>query len=62
MKASVKEDCIGCGLCTSICPKVFRLKSDGLAEAYAPVTKATEASAKEAATSCPVSVIILDTK
>jgi ferredoxin len=49
-----KSKCIGCGLCTSICPKIFELGSDGKSsvknnwkgECY-----------KEAAESCPVSAI-----
>jgi ferredoxin len=35
MKYHVEEDsCIGCGLCAELCPNVFRLKEDGVAEAY----------------------------
>ena len=34
MKAYVDKDaCIGCGLCVDICPEVFSLDDDGLAEA-----------------------------
>jgi hypothetical protein len=59
MKAWVdKEGCIACGLCTSICPEVFRFGDDGLAEAYVDTVPAeSEDSAQEAADSCPVSVI-----
>jgi len=33
MKATIdRSGCIGCGLCPSICPEVFRMADDGLAE------------------------------
>lgn len=59
MKAKVDKDgCISCGLCPSICPEVFRMGEDDLAEAYVDtVPPEVEDSAKEAADSCPVSVI-----
>ncbi|SHH84357.1 ferredoxin [Sporobacter termitidis DSM 10068] len=61
MKASVdKSGCISCGLCVTTCPEVFRIGSDGMAEAYAEVTPALEDSAQEARDSCPVSVISID--
>ena len=35
-KCSVNKDlCIGCGLCTSVCPDVLVMGDDGLAEAVA---------------------------
>ena len=33
MKATVNEDCIGCGLCESTAPEVFAIGDDGLAHA-----------------------------
>jgi ferredoxin len=61
MKAIVdKSGCIACGLCVTNCPEVFRIGSDGLAEAYADVTGSLEASASEARDGCPVSVISLE--
>ena len=33
MKASVNEDCIGCGLCEGTCPDVFSIGDDGVAHA-----------------------------
>ncbi|MDD3946452.1 MAG: ferredoxin [Clostridia bacterium] len=61
MKANVdKSGCIGCGLCVDICPEVFRIGEDGLAEAYAPVTPETAERATEAKDACPVSVIELE--
>lgn len=59
MIAKVDEaTCIGCGACPSICPEVFQMNDDGLAEAYVnPVPSNLEASAKEAADGCPVDAI-----
>ena len=57
-KVTVKKDvCIGCGLCTSTAPEVFAFGDDGLAEVVAEVAADLEASADEAAASCPVSAI-----
>ena len=33
MKATVNEDCIGCGMCEGTCPDVFAINDDGVAEA-----------------------------
>lgn len=58
MKAFVDKDtCIGCGLCESICPKVFRMK-DRLAEAIDKELDASDVEdAKEAQAQCPVEAI-----
>ena len=61
MKAYVDENCIGCGACASICPEVFRMNDEGLAEAYVdPVPSEHEEGAQEAADSCPVDAIHLE--
>lgn len=61
MFAVVDRSCIGCGSCEAICPEVFRMNDEGLAEAYTnPVPAELEEKAKEAADICPVSVISLD--
>lgn len=59
MKGCVdKSLCIGCGLCTSVCPEIFEMDDDGLAKANdLEVTAALEESAREAESSCPVSAI-----
>ena len=33
MKFFVNDDCIGCGLCPSVCGVVFSMNSEGVAEA-----------------------------
>ncbi len=60
MNITIIEGCIGCGLCTSICPNVFQMTDEGIAEVYATPDSADEITAKEAAESCPVSVIITE--
>jgi ferredoxin len=62
MKATIdRSGCIGCGLCPSICPEVFQMADDGLAETIVEeVPSGVEATAKEAADSCPVTVIHIE--
>jgi len=62
MKATInREGCIGCELCASTCPEVFRMADDGLAEVYVDsVPSEAEDTAVEAQEGCPVSVIKVD--
>lgn len=62
MKATLdRSGCIACGMCAEICPAVFRMADDGIAEAYVEdVPAAEEENATEAMNSCPVSVITVD--
>lgn len=62
MKASVdKSGCISCGLCVSICPEVFQMGDDGMAEAFLDsVPPEHEDSALEAQDSCPTAVITIE--
>jgi ferredoxin len=56
-EAYVDQDaCIGCGLCTTIVPEVFRLNDDGVSEVHDPAG-ASESQIQEAIDSCPVSCI-----
>ncbi len=59
MRASIDRDgCIACELCPTICPEVFQMASDGLAEVIVDeVPKGQEEKAKEAEANCPVNVI-----
>ena len=58
MKYHVNENCIGCGLCTSLCPEVFTMNDEGTAEAAdEEVSDDVLSEAAEAMESCPVSAI-----
>lgn len=57
MNAKVNEDCIGCGLCNSICPEVFSMTDEGFATACSDISEKQYESVQEAADSCPVSAI-----
>ncbi|MDD6039434.1 MAG: ferredoxin [bacterium] len=55
MKYHVNENCIGCGMCESLCPEVFQLMPEGVAEAKDISVDLN--CAKEAMNSCPVAAI-----
>ena len=58
MQYYVNENCIGCGLCTSIATDVFTMADTGVAVAIeCDVPKESEKEAKEAMQSCPVEAI-----
>lgn len=60
MKANIKKGCIGCGLCTDICPSVFQMTKKLYAEVYNEVSDQDINDAKEAVQNCPVSIISLE--
>ncbi|HHW00932.1 MAG TPA: ferredoxin [Clostridiaceae bacterium] len=59
MKAYVDQGlCIGCGLCESLCPEVFRMADDGLAKAIeGDIPESSEDCAKDAESQCPTEAI-----
>jgi ferredoxin len=59
MKASVDHDlCIGCELCTDICPSVFEMGDDGFSHVIVdPIPAEDEECTIEAEDSCPSSAI-----
>lgn len=57
MTAYVNENCIGCGLCNSICPEVFTMTDEGAATASSEIFESQKGSVQEAADSCPVDAI-----
>jgi ferredoxin len=55
-----QEGCISCGACIDICPEVFKWDDNDKAVAYAePATDEVQDSCRDAADSCPVSVIAI---
>lgn len=58
MKATVNENCIGCGLCAGTCPAVFSMGDDGRAHGGMVPTEAVQ-DAESARDGCPVSAIDL---
>jgi len=57
-RAYVNPDlCIGCGLCVSLVPEVFRLNAEGVSEAYAETPEDKWEDVDEAVDSCPVNAI-----
>ena len=57
MKAYVNENCIGCGLCVGLCPEVFEMTDEDVAQVIAEVSEEMESQVVEAQESCPVSAI-----
>ena len=59
MKFFVDQDeCIGCGMCETICPDVFSMNDDNVSEAIeGDVAEEFIDAALEAEESCPVSCI-----
>ncbi len=56
-KPYVDQDvCIGCEVCVSSVPEVFRMTANGVAEVYDP-EGASEERIQEAIDACPVSCI-----
>lgn len=59
MNVSIDESgCIGCELCTQVCPEVFEMGDSGVAEVIMEeVPENLEDNVREAADGCPVEVI-----
>lgn len=60
MKVVIDQDgCIGCGLCASTCPEVFKMNDDNIAEVIKQPTEVTS-NVQEAVDGCPVQVISIE--
>ena len=55
MKYYVDENCIGCGLCTNLCPEVYEMTDEGVSRALNIDTDID--AAQEALSECPVNAI-----
>jgi ferredoxin len=55
-KVTILDGCISCGVCESICPEVFEISDIAKIKAGVDLNKFEE-KIKEAADSCPVTVI-----
>lgn len=61
MKAKVIPDvCIGCGLCVSTCPEVFKMEGDKAVAYVSSAPKDVEERCRQAADECPVTAIIVE--
>lgn len=62
MRAKVDKDaCVGCGLCETTCPEVFKMNKDDIAEVIVDLVPAeVETNCREAAESCPADAIFLE--
>jgi len=58
MKVTIEDGCIGCGACESICDAVFSVEDTVVVNEAA--IAGNEDAVKEAADSCPVSVIVVE--
>ena len=58
MNAAVDgSTCIGCGLCATVCPKVFVMEDDLATVIADPVPADAEECARQMVDDCPVSAI-----
>ncbi len=61
MKAIVDKNlCIGCELCVSTCPAVFKMDGDKAVVIVSAVPPDAIATCKEAAAECPVEAISIE--
>lgn len=49
MTAHVNDACIGCGLCTGVCPGIFIMTEEGVAAAMDEIFPEQEAQVRQAA-------------
>lgn len=54
------ELCIGCALCTELCPSVFEMGEDDIAHVINPEGCKTAGCCEEAAEECPVEAITIE--
>lgn len=52
-----KSKCIGCGLCTTVCPAVFYMGGEGFSEVVEGQEESGDFGVQEAIDSCPTQAI-----
>jgi len=60
MKAHVTDACIGCTLCTQVCPEVFKMEGEKAVVYTDPVPANSQEACKQAADSCPTTAIEIE--
>lgn len=55
-KVTIEDGCIACGVCEQVCPEVFKVNDIAVVLKDADLS-ANEEKIREAANSCPVTVI-----
>jgi ferredoxin len=61
MQAQVKDElCIGCGVCTDVCPEVFIIEGNTAKVKLNPVPAHSEERCKKVKEDCPVEAIDIE--
>ena len=60
MKAKIDADaCIGCSLCVTTCPEVYKMEDDKAVVFVSVVPEGAEDACKKGAEDCPVTAIVI---